>query len=72
VRRVIFAFLSARHFDGVSRINELLHDWVIDNTDLFVPPAKEDVTSPYDARLAKAGYVKDDDSDFDSDELFVN
>jgi pimeloyl-ACP methyl ester carboxylesterase len=52
-------------------INDLLHDWIMNNTDLFVPPAKEDVTSPFEAGLAEAGYVKDDDSDTDSDDLFV-
>jgi len=57
--------------DHLSRINELLHDWVMNNIDLPVPPAKQDVTSPYDAVLAEAGYSKEGDLDSDEDDLLV-
>jgi len=57
--------------DRLSRINELLHDWVINHTDLPVPPTKQDVTSPYDADLVKAGYMKEGDFDSDEDDLLV-
>jgi len=62
---------ASQVIDRFSRINELLHDWVINHTDLPVPPAKQDVTSPYDADLAKAGYLKEGDFDSDSDDLLV-
>jgi len=55
----------------LSRINELLHDWIMNNTDLAVPPAKQGVTSPYDAVLAKAGYLKEGDLDSDEDDLLI-
>lgn len=55
----------------LSRINELLHDWVMNNTDLPVPPAKQDVTSPYDAVLTEAGYLKEGDLDSDEDDFLI-
>jgi len=66
----LFYFISS-DIDGLSSINDLLHEWVMKNTDLLVPPANEHVTSPFEAQLAEAGYVKDDDSDTDSDDFFL-
>ena len=43
----------------------------MNNTDLPVPPAKQDVTSPYDAVLIKAGYSKEGDLDSDEDDLLI-
>jgi hypothetical protein len=43
----------------------------MNNTDIPVPPAKQDVTSPYDTVLTKAGYSKDGDLDSDEDDFLI-
>lgn len=43
----------------------------MNNTDLAVPPAKQDVTSPYDGVLSKAGYLKEGDLDSDEDDFLI-
>lgn len=65
---------DAAHFGTITHpepINEFIHDWVLNNTNLAVPPAKQDVTSPYESALAEAGYSKEGDPDSDEDDLFV-
>jgi hypothetical protein len=52
------------------RVNELFHDWVLENVQTSVPPAKLSIKSPFEAGLNKAGYVPEGDSDSD-DTSFV-
>lgn len=45
------------------RINSIFHDWVLENTNSPVPPAKSSALSPFQNDLVKAGYIPDDDTD---------
>ncbi|KAK0457972.1 alpha/beta-hydrolase [Desarmillaria tabescens] len=56
---------EAPHFGVVTHsdiVNRLLHAFIIDNCRTPVPPAPQEVSSPWEAELAKAGWKKSVDN----------
>ncbi|KAK0237496.1 alpha/beta-hydrolase [Armillaria nabsnona] len=62
---------EAPHFGVVTHgdtVNRILHDFIVDNCRTAIPPAPQEVNSPWEAELVKAGWNKDD-SDFEDDRI---
>lgn len=54
----------------VFRVNTSLHAWLVESAEASVPPVPADVVSPFEANLAKVGWVADEESDDDDDDEF--
>ncbi|KAK0193107.1 alpha/beta-hydrolase [Armillaria mellea] len=63
------AISEAPHFGVVTHadiVNHILHDFITDSCRTFIPRAPQQVSSPWEAELVKAGWNKDD-NDFEDD-----